>query len=141
MAFLVHRVQVWSGEIPDKPGSAAAMLERMARAGADLEFLMTRPHPSKPDVSVLFLAPIQGARQIEAARASGLAPDSNCPMLCVDTENRPGIGFQMMSNLAVAGINLHCLSISLVGDRMAAYLAFDNEDNVRLAVQVLATLT
>jgi hypothetical protein len=141
MPFLLHRVQVWSGEIPDKAGSAAAMLERLSREGSDLEFLMTRPHPTKPGVSVLFLAPIQGLKQIEAARACGLTPASDCPMLCVDTENRQGIGLQMMSVLAVAGINLHCLSISSVGDRMAAYLAFDSEDSVRLAVQVLATLT
>ncbi len=141
MAFLVHRIQVWSGEIPDMPGAAAAILERLAREEADLELLMTRPHPRKEGVSVLFLAPIQGANQIEAARSCGLSPASDFPMLCVNTENRQGIGLQMMSVLAVAGINLHYISISSVGDRMAAYLAFDNEDSARMAVQVLATLT
>ena len=25
MSLRIHRVQVWSGEIPDKPGAAAAM--------------------------------------------------------------------------------------------------------------------
>ncbi|MGH7172141.1 MAG: amino acid-binding protein [Gemmataceae bacterium] len=141
MALRIHRVQVWSAEIPDKPGAAAAMLERLTRAGADLEFLMTRPHRGKPDVSVLFLAPVQGAEQIEAAHAAGLAPARDVAMLCVESENRPGIGAQIMSSLAVAGINLRGISISTVGDSMAAYLAFDNEDSARLAVQVLATLT
>jgi len=141
MALRIHRVQVWSAEIPDKPGAAAAMLERLTLAGADLEFLMTRPHRGKPDVSVLFLAPVQGAQQIEAAQAAGLAPARDVAMLCVESENRPGIGAQIMSSLAVAGINLRGISISTVGDRMAAYLAFDNEDSARLAVQVLATLT
>jgi hypothetical protein len=141
MALRIHRVQVWSGEIPDKPGAAAAMLERLTRAGADLEFLMTRPHPSKADVGVLFLAPVQGAQQIEAAQAAGLAPARDVAMLCIESENRPGIGAQIMGSLAVAGINLRGISISSVGDRMTAYLGFDNEDNARLAVQVLATLT
>jgi hypothetical protein len=141
MTLRIHRVQVWSGEIPDKPGAAAAMLERLTRAGADLEYLMTRPHPGKPDVGVLFLAPIQGTQQIEAAQATGLAPARDVAMLCIESENRPGIGAQVMSLLAVAGINLRGISISTIGDRMAAYLAFDNEDNARLAVQVLATLT
>ncbi len=62
-------------------------------------------------------------------------------MLCIESENRPGIGSQVMGALAVAGINLRGISISTVGDRMAAYLAFDSEDSAALAVQVLATLT
>ena len=141
MALRIHRVQVWSGEIPDKPGAAAAMLELLNRAGADLEFLLTRPHPSKPDAVILFLAPVEGPRQTEAARNAGLAPARDVAMLCVEADNRPGIGLQVMTSLAVAGINLRGLSISSLGDRMAAYLAFDSEDNARLAVQVLATLT
>ncbi|HTU20334.1 MAG TPA: hypothetical protein VMG10_19880 [Gemmataceae bacterium] len=141
MALRIHRVQVWSGEIPDKPGAAAATLACLSRAGADLEYLMTRPHPSKPDGAVLFLAPVQGEQQTEAARAAGLAPAHDVAMLCVESENRPGIGAQIMGSLAVAGINLRGISISSVANRMAAYLAFDNEDSARLAVQVLATLT
>ncbi len=141
MALRIHRVQVWSGQIPDKPGAAAAMLERLTRAGADLEFLMTRPHPSDPDASVLFLAPIKGPRPLAVAQTAGLAPARDFPMLCVESDNRPGIGAHMMGLLAVAGINLRGISISSVGDRMAAYLGFENEDSVALAVQVLATLT
>jgi hypothetical protein len=141
MAIRIHRIQVWSGEMPDKVGSAAAMLECLSRAGADLEYLMSGPHPSKPDVTMLFLAPLQGEEQMQAARKSGLSPARDVAMLCVESENRPGIGARIMGSLAVAGINLRGISISTVGDRMAAYLAFDNEDNARLAVQVLATLT
>lgn len=141
MSLRIYRVRVWSGEIPDKPGAAAVMLERLSRAGADLDFLMTRPHPKDPDTSVLFLAPIEGARPIEAARSAGLSPARNFAMLCIESEDRPGIGSRMMGLLAAAGINLRGISISSVGDRMAAYLAFDNEDNAGLAVQVLATLT
>lgn len=141
MALRIHRVQVWSAEIPDKPGAAAGMLECLTRAGADLEFLMTRPHRGKPDISVLFLAPVQGAQQIEAAQAAGLSPARDLAILCVESENRPGIGAQVMTSLAVAGINLRGISISTVAHRMVAYLAFDNEDSARLAIQVLATLT
>jgi hypothetical protein len=141
MTLRIHRVQVWSGEIPDQPGAAAAMLERISRAGADLEYLMTRPHPKKPDASMLFLAPVQGPQQAEAARSAGLSPTRDFAMLCVESENRPGIGSQMMSQLAVAGINLRGISISTVGDKMAAYLGFDSEDSAALAIQVLATLT
>src|SRR5262245_20372276 len=42
MALKMHHVQVWSGDIPDRPGAAAGTLELLARSGADLEFVFTR---------------------------------------------------------------------------------------------------
>ena len=140
MPFQIHKVQVWSGEIPDRPGVAAAMLEGLARAGANLEFVFTRPHPRQSDAIMIFLAPVSGPEQIAAARAAGLAPALDVAMLCVEGDNRAGIGSELMSCLAVAGLNLRGLSISAVGDRFAAYLAFDNPDTATLAVQLLATL-
>jgi hypothetical protein len=140
MGLEIHRVQVWSAEIPDRPGAAAAKLELLARAGADLEFVFTRPHPAKEGFSVLFLAPITGPEQTQAAREAGLGPALGVTMLCVRGDNRPGIGYELMSRLAVAGINLRGLSISLVNGRFAAYLLLDDADTATLAVQVLATL-
>ncbi len=140
MPLRIHAVQVWSAEIPDQPGAAAAKLERLSRAGSDLEFVFTRPHPTEPGVGVIFLAPIVGPEQVAAARDAGLAPARDIAMLCVEGDNRPGLGFEMMSRLAVAGINLRGLSISTVGERVAAYLAFDSADNASLGRQILVTL-
>ena len=140
MPLQIRRVQVWSGEIPDRPGAAAAKLARLSHAGADLEYLFTRPNPQKPDTSILFLAPITGPEQMQAARESQLGPAVDVVMLCVEGENRQGIGYQLMSNLAVAGINLRGISISSVGPRFAAYLAFDDADVATMALQVLAEL-
>ncbi|HMF18513.1 MAG TPA: hypothetical protein VKE98_14985 [Gemmataceae bacterium] len=140
MALQIHKVQVWSGEIPDRPGAAAAKLELLARAGADLEFIFTRPHSTKPDTSNIFLAPISGPEQIQAARTANLGPALDVAMLWVEGENQPGIGFELMSHLAVAGINLRGLSVSAVGHRFAAYLAFDNPDIATQALQLLATI-
>ena len=140
MPLRIHAVQVWSAEIPDKPGAAAAKLEQLSRAGADLEFVFTRPHPREPGTGVIFLAPIVGPEQVAAAQEAGLAPARDIAMLCVEGDNRPGLGFEMMSRLAVAGINLRGLSISSVGDRLAAYLAFDSPDSAALGRQILVTL-
>ena len=140
MTLAIRRIQVWCGEIPDRPGAAAAKLEQVAHAGADLEFVFTRPHRSKPDTSVLFIAPISGTEQTRAARAVELGPALDVAMLCVEGEDRPGFGYQIMSRLAVAAINLRGVSISAIGGRFSAYLAFDNADVANLAVQVLATL-
>jgi hypothetical protein len=140
MSFTMQRIQVWSGEVSDRPGAAAAKLELLARAGADLAFIFTRPRPDKADTSTIFLAPITGPEQTEAAQKVGLEPAREIAMLCVEGDNRPGIGFQLMSHLAVAGINLRGISISAVGHRFAAYLAFDNAHSATLATQLLATL-
>jgi hypothetical protein len=140
MAFQVHKVQVWSGEIPDRPGAAAAKLQLLARAGADLEFVFTRPQQHNPEASVLFLAPVTGPEQVQAARTAGLAPAIDIVMLCVEGDNRPGIGCDIMSALAVANINLRGLSVSCLGERFAAYLAFDGPDAATLALQVLVNL-
>jgi hypothetical protein len=140
MSLSIRKIQVWSGEMPDRPGAAAAKLEQLAGAGTDLEFVFTRPHRTKPETSVLFIAPITGPEQIRTARAAELGPAVDVAMLCVEGENRAGIGYDLMSRLAVAGINLRGVSISSMGGRFSAYLAFDNADVAAMAVQVLATL-
>jgi hypothetical protein len=140
MGLQISKVQVWSAEIPDRPGAAAGKLERLARAGVDLAFIFTRPHPRDPDLGILFVAPIEGPEQTQAARQVGLAPASDVAMLVVTGDNRPGIGYELMSRLAVAGINLRGLSISAVDGRFAAYLAFENADTAALALRVLASL-
>jgi hypothetical protein len=140
MGLEIHRVQVWCGEIPDRPGAAAAKLELLARAGADLDFVFTRPHPVKAGFGMLLLAPITGVEQTQVAREAALGPALDTTMLCVRGDNRPGIGYEIMSRLAVAGINLRGLSISLVNCRFAAHLLLDDADAATLAVQVLATL-
>ncbi len=136
----MEKIQVWSAEIPDRPGAAAAKLELLARAGADLEFVFTRPSRAAPDRSTIFLAPIVGPEQTKAAEAAGLAPARDTAMLRVEGEDRPGLGYDLMSRLAVAGINLRGLSVSTVHHQFAAYLAFDSADDAALAVRLLAGL-
>lgn len=140
MPLDIRRVQVWCGEIPDLLGAAAARLQMLSRAGADLQFVFTRPHPHRDEAGIIFLGPISGQEQIQAARDIGLAPALDMVMLYIQGPNRPGIGFELMSQLAVAGIALESLSISAAGPRFGAYLAFANPDELTKAVQVLATI-
>ena len=140
MALRMHRIQVWSSEIEDRPGAAAAKLELLARADVNLEFVFTRPIPGKLDRVAMFLAPISGPEQAQVAYLAGLAPARDLTMLCVEGSNRVGMGYEIMSRLAIAGINLRGLSVSSVGDRFAAYLALDSEDSITQAIQVLANL-
>ena len=97
MPLSMHKVQVWTCEIPDRPGAAAAKLELLARSGANLEFIFTRPVAGKLDTSAIFLAPINGPEQVQAAQKVGLAPARDMVMLSVEGDNRAGIGFELMS--------------------------------------------
>src|SRR5262245_36094716 len=140
MAFRMHKVQVWTADIPDRPGAAAAILERLAHAGVDLEFVFTRPRRDNVQLSQMFLAPIVESVHVQAAKEAGLTPARDISMLCVEGDNRAGIGYDIMSRIAVAGINLRGLTVSIINHRYAAYLAFDNADDVTMAIQLLATL-
>jgi hypothetical protein len=140
MPFRMHKVQVWAGDIPDRPGAAAAILERLAHAGVDLEFVFTRPRRDNAQLSQIFLAPITDPAHIQAAKEAGLTPAHDIAVLCVEGDNRTGIGFDIMSRIAVAGINLRGLSVSTLEHRYVSYLAFDNADDLTLAIQLLATL-
>src|SRR6516225_1748229 len=106
MPLQIRRVQAWCGEIPDRPGAAAGKLAYLNEAGAELEFLFTRPNATSPETSVLFVAPINGPEQVEAARKAGLGPALDVAMLVVEGDVRPGISYDIMSRLAIAGINL-----------------------------------
>jgi hypothetical protein len=140
MALNIRRIQVWSGEISDRPGAAAGKLANLARAGAELEFIFTRPNPNKSDAGVIFLAPITGSAQMQAARDAGLGPALDVAMLVVEGDQRPGVSYDLMSCLAIAGINLRGISLSSVGKRFVAYLAFDGPDTATMALQVLVKL-
>lgn len=140
MALQVRRIQVWCGEIANCDGAAAAKLAYLKNAGAELQFVFTRPNPLKPDTSVLFVAPITGPEQMDAARNGGLGPALDVAMLCVEGEPSPNRGYDLMSRLAIAGVNLRGLSVSSTDQRFAAYLAFDSVETLTVALQILATL-
>jgi hypothetical protein len=140
MALNMHRVQVWTGIVPEQPGAAAGMLARLAKAGTDLAVIYTQPVPDNRNATAIFVAPIQGPSQVEAAEQAGLAPARNQAMLCIEGTNRLGVGHDIMYRLAVAGINLRGISISAIGTNFAAYLAVDDLDAVTQTIQVLAGL-
>jgi hypothetical protein len=140
MSLQIRRVQVWAGEIADLLGAAAGKLEHLAEAGARLEYVCTGPHNSDPSRGVLYLAPITGPEQMQAARDAGLGPALDLAMLHLRGEPRPDLGRELMSRLAVAGVHLSGMTLRTEADHFDAYLVFPNADTAARAVQVLATL-
>jgi hypothetical protein len=140
MTLNIRRIQAWAGVTADQLGSAAGKLDLLARAGARLELVFSGPHPSDPDKAVLYLAPISGPEQMQAAREVGLGPALNVAVLHIQGQQRDGLALEVMSRLAVAGVALRAMSVSTSDAGFHAYLAFDSAALSTTAVQVLATL-
>ncbi len=137
MAYSIRKVDVWVGEIDDRPGGLAKTLEALAQAGASLEFIISRRTPGNPDKGVVFLTPVKGAKQNRAASAAGLTTTNSLHSVRVEGPDRPGLGIKMTRALADAGINLRGLSAAALGRRSASYFAFDNVEDADNAVKLL----
>jgi hypothetical protein len=137
MALKVRRRDTWVGGIEDRPGGLARKLEALAKAGAQLEFLIARRSPEKPGTGVVFLTPLRGAKQLEAAQKAGFRKSEHLHTLRVEGRDEPGLGAKITEALAAKGLNLRGLSAAAIGKRFVAYLALDAASEVNQAVAVL----
>lgn len=137
MAYTVKKVDVWAGEIADRPGGLASTISALSGAGANLEFVIARRAPDKPGTGVVFVTPIKGAKQKAAAQAAGLSTTDSLHSVRVEGPDRQGLGAKMTEALAGAGINLRGLSAAAIGRRMVCYLAFDSAADAATAISVL----
>jgi len=137
MKMKVSRVDVWAASIEDRPGGLAGKLSVLAKAGANLEFVVARRAPDKPGTGVVFLSPIRGGRRILAAQAAGFSKAEGLHSVRVEGADKPGLGARMTQVLADAGLNLRGLSAAVVRKRVIAYLAFDTNDDAAKAALVL----
>jgi hypothetical protein len=137
MAYTIKKVDVWAGEITDRPGGLADKLGALSDAGANFEFLIARRAADKPGTGVVFLTPIKGAKQKSAAQGAGLATTDSLHSVRVEGPDRPGLGMKMSRALADSGINLRGISAAALGRRAVTYLAFDSAADADTAIRVL----
>jgi hypothetical protein len=128
---------VWSGEIEDRPGGLGEKLAALSDSGANLEFLVSRRAPDKPGTGVVFITPIKGAKQKNAAQQSGLATTDSLHSVRIEGPDRAGLGAKMTGALADSGINLRGVSAAALGRRSVTYLAFDSASDADTAIRVL----
>jgi len=138
MDLEIARIDVWSSALRDKPGTLAAKLEEMAQAGANLELLLCRR--TRPKAGMVYVAPIKGRKQMEAARAAGFAKDEAMAVLRVEGPNKPGMSALISETLADGGVNIAGVSTTSAGKRFISYLAFDTSSDVARAQRVLQRL-
>lgn len=137
MAYSVKKVDVWAGEIADRPGGLAEKIESLSSAGANLEFIIARRAADKPGTGVVFVTPIKGTKQKSAAQGTGFASTDSLHSVRVEGPDKAGLGAKMTKAISEAGINLRGLSAAALGRRAVSYLAFDSAADANSAVSIL----
>lgn len=137
MNMKVSKTDVWAAAIKDRPGGLAEKLNALAKAGVNLEFIISRRRPEKAGKGVVFVTPIKGARQVKAAKAAGFEKTGSLHSLRAEGPDRAGVGAKMTAAMAAAGINLRGLSAAAVGRRFVCHLALDTAAAAAKALRVL----
>src|SRR5207342_2020559 len=137
MAYTIKKVDVWAGEIADRPGGLADKLNALSDAGANFEFLVSRRAPDKPGTGVVFLAPIKGAKQKGAAQTAGLSTTDSLHSVRVEGPDRAGLGTKMSRAVADAGIKLRGVSAAARGRRGVTDFAVDSAGDADTAIRIL----
>ena len=137
MAYSVKKVDVWAGEIADRPGGLAEKIQFLSDAGANLEFIIARRAADKPGTGVVFVTPIKGAKQKSAAQGAGFAGTDSLHSVRVEGPDKAGLGAKMTKAISETGINLRGLSAAALGRRAVSYLAFDSAADADSAVSIL----
>ncbi len=141
MKLKVSRAEVWAATIEDRPGGVAAKLDALAKAKANLGFVLARRTPERgPGQGVVFVTPLKGKTQEKAAAEAGFVKTDSICSLRVEGADKPGIGAAMTRALAGAGINLRGLSAAALGKNFVAYFAFDTAADADKAAAVLRQL-
>ena len=111
--------------VSDKPGGVANKLAELANAGANLEYVGSRRLPDKPGAGILFIAPVSGSDQIQAAKSVGLHEVNNPVIIRVEGDDESGLAHRLTHEWALAGISFQGLTMSV-------------EERQRVAESVLA---
>lgn len=136
MDLLVEHVDVWAATIPDKPGGLAGVLAILRDAGADLQFIIARRAPEKPGTGVVFVAPLQGDREIAEAATIGFNITHTLCSVRVMGPDRPGVAAELTQKLAEAGINLRGFAASVLGSQFVAYVGVDSLEDANRALEI-----
>ncbi len=139
MTLKVERVDTWAASIKDKPGGLAAKLNDLARAGANLEFVIARRAPDKPGTGVVFVTPIKGAAS-RAAREIGFRKTTHLHTVRVAGPDRKGQGARIARALAEHGLNLSGLSGAAINRKFVAHVALDTSADAAKAMRILRKL-
>lgn len=140
MAFEVAQVDIWAGELEDRPGALASMLARLQMlAQIDLDFIIARLAHDKPGRGVVYLAPLAEPDQQQAATEAGLHRSQSIHAVRVVGPDRPGLSAGLAGTLAAGDLNLVGMSAAAKRGVAIVYLRFAAAADAAAAVRLLTS--
>jgi len=136
--LIVTRVGVWAVPLRDEPGSLANKLVGLREAGADLDFIICRRSPDKPGSGVLFVTPILGDREIEAATQLGFNTTDHVYAVRIEGPNRRGIAAELTEKVGASGITIRGFSAHVSGARFVALFGLDSAEDAAKTASIVA---
>ncbi|NUQ49540.1 MAG: ACT domain-containing protein, partial [Phycisphaerae bacterium] len=97
MSTRISKVEVYAADLRNQPGMLARVLEALANAGADLEFIVARRVTG--NTARVFMAPLKGARQLRAAADVDVRRAAGMHALRIEAADRPGFGAALTRRL------------------------------------------
>ena len=136
MAVTVKSISLWRKEAENKTGLLAQTLEPLAKAGADLSFVMGYRLPGDEAKAAIEIYPVSGRKMTAAATGVGLT-DAAIPTLLVEGDNKPGLAHKITHSVADAGVDLSFFVAQAVGRRYSAVIGFANAADAKRATSLI----
>lgn len=138
MERIVEREEVWAAGIDDKTGALGQKLTALAEAGADLDFIIARRSPEKPGTGVVFVTPLRGDKEVQAATDMGFAVTQHLHSVRIEGTNEPGIAGKLAQQIGSAGINLRGLSGAVIGTKFVVHVGVDTAEDAATVVKLMS---
>lgn len=130
MAISVEKIQLWRGEVEDRPGALVPVLD--GAAAADVIMGYSYPGPDRRN-AILEIYPV--------ANPSGGLARSSKPTLLIRGEGRAGLSEAFYRAIADAGINMDFLVAQAVGDSFSVVVGFSTDDDADRAAAIARAYT
>lgn len=137
MDLLVEKEDVWACGLEDRAGALGDKLLALADAGADLDFVIVRRAPEKPGTGVVFVTPLRGDREIQAAAAAGFIVTSSLHSVRVEGDNESDVAAKLTKMVGDAGISMRGFSSAVMGTRYVAHISVDSAEDQDAVVKLL----
>lgn len=133
MAYKVSTVEVWAGDLLNRPGTLARALEALSVAGAQLEFIVARRVTA--NTSRVFVAPLRNTRQKKSAEAVELRKADGMHVVRIEGPDRAGLAARISRALADHDINIRGVSGATIGRKTVLYFALQTAETAKLAMK------